>query len=111
MQCAQEHYSRNPAPLYMSVAAAITTNTGCKPTIHRNGRSVRRAKTKMNVSRYKLKGTTHRKGIGVISLEIYVVTPKSRLEGTSDNASQRERHSRPPHGWRHPALFATWAWR
>ena len=84
------------APVHSNVAAVTTIKRGCKRTIHLNGRMVRWAKTSTKVSRYKAKGTTHRKGIGGSSPEMYVVTPISRLEGTNERASQRRRRGQ---GW------------
>ncbi len=73
------------------IPAAATIKYGCVRTIQGRGKITRRAKTRTNVSRYNANGNTHNKGTAAMSVEMNMVTPINRLEGTSDSASQCSR--------------------
>ena len=54
-----------------------------------------REKTRMNETRYRDSGNTHRRGIGARLVVIAEVAPSIRLEGTNASATQRARRPAP----------------
>ncbi len=77
--------------------ASITTNgksrSGNVVSTQRCGTGGRAAKTRMKVSRYRVRGIIHSSGTAATSVVMYIVTLSIRLDGT--NASRTHRSRRP----------------
>src|SRR6185503_8583973 len=68
--------------------------TGRSTTRIRSGIGGRRANAKMKVNKYSDKGITHNRGTEAMSVDIKLVTPSIKLDGTNASNSQRARRVR-----------------
>jgi len=72
----------------------IRAASGIQRTMKACGNSVRRAKTRVKVSKYRPMGATQRSGTEAMSAVKYVVTLSIKLHGTADRPIQRRRRNR-----------------
>src|SRR5579862_1927539 len=79
-----------------TINVTVSTTAGRQSTrpIHDGGYTGRRAKTRMNVSRYNARGRTQNSGNGATSVVRYVVTPNIKLDGKAARNTQRNRRLR-----------------